>query len=74
MAKVITNLFDPPKPKIEPLPPPVKVDNTAVQEAAKEEKTERRRRGRGQTILTGNALLDGTSEEPLISRPKLGDK
>lgn len=32
------------------------------------------KRGNGQTILTGNALLDGTSEEPIISRPKLGDK
>lgn len=73
MAKVITNLFDPPKPKVEPLPPPSKPDTKEVQAASDEEKADRRRRGRGATILTGSALLDGTGDEPVIARPKLGD-
>ena len=73
MAKVITNLFDPPKPKVEPLPPPPKPDTKAVEVASDEEKAERRRRGRGSTILTGSALLDGAADDPVIARPKLGD-
>lgn len=79
MASLITNLFSPKAPKVKaapkpkPPPPPAKPSNEEVGKAGEDEEKIRRRRGRGQTLLTGAGLLDG-DQAPIISRAKLGDR